>query len=453
MVKLSYLGNYLIFKTSPFGYILTTLLIHLINLFLLFILLYKINKKILVPALITLLYGSSSLYGEVTLWSAGRPDSILLFFFLCIFLFFVKEKKLALKDNIIMFLLVLFALGTKETFLIFPFLLTAFLIIIRNFSFQESFKKIFPLWCAFSFYVVIFLLIPLINKTAASSYFTSSIKDMVSKAAFTLYRYIGLSDYYHGYLWQILLIFLVFLVLLFFILRLKNKLALFGFCWMVITFIPSIPIYYAASRYNYLPLIGFWIMLTAFLNQLLALMLPRLKKKYFMRVGIGLAAAVIIVINGIMIYWETRDYQELGYRRKEITSMYRLVEARISRDKPVVFINEGKKMVVYDVNKYLKGYQKLIFARKNAVWQLIYFDVLTNFMHDSAGVLMVKAKKEDIALILKDDYTLVQFTDSGFNILPKENANLINSYYSFYRRLPENIMVYNFKSRLGQDIL
>ena len=83
LTTLSLAINYHFSKESPFGYHLTNLLLHLLNVLLVFIFIYNLSeKKLEVAAVTALLFGLTPIHVESVAWISERKDVLYAFFFL-----------------------------------------------------------------------------------------------------------------------------------------------------------------------------------------------------------------------------------------------------------------------------------------------------------------------------------------------------------------------------------
>jgi len=451
MVKLSYLFNHFFFKTNHFFYNLTTILIHLLNVFLLFILINKLgiylnsNKNRILAITIAIGFGTSPMYSEVTLWAAGRPDSILLAFILSILFMYHKldnKESFTNTNKLVLLLLTISAAFSKETWILLPFLILSFQIIIKRMKLSNSLKQLVPVLILWISYLVYFIGIPLLNHSnSPTNYSNASIGDSIRKFGFLVCKYFGFNDLYSGKLWEIILIILVLISLsLFFIYR-KNRLALWGLSWMLITISISLPIYYAPSRYNYLPLMGFWIMIIGFIFKELEIIVKRTKiNKKIIYLLIGTLFILTISNQIIMMQWEIKDYRFQSKPHKELSQMYLEIIDKLPHDKPIAFIDFGKRKTINEATHARKGYIKLLFARKSAIWQLVSIAPLHNFLTDSYDKRMIVVPKEKIKKSLSEDFSMLVFSDSAFKFNNSYRDRLLR-FFKVNKKLPFKVQI------------
>jgi hypothetical protein len=163
---------------------------------------------------------------------------------------------------------------------------------------------------------------------------------MKDKLFHLLYRYVGLGDSFYGYLWQIIFMSAAVIGFLVVCILLKNRFALWGLCWMGLTILITLPVEYDPSRYNYLPLIGFWITVVVVFEQLVQLLLSRFQiKRYYVFLLIGMGIGYLVLYNTIMLQWEIDDYRRLGDAHKKLVKMYENFQSQLLPNQPILFFN------------------------------------------------------------------------------------------------------------------
>lgn len=113
LLVLSLEYNY--FGDDPMGFHIVNLFFHLINIFLVFIIFQRISGKLLVAAIVALLFGIHPMHVESVSWISGLKDVLYSMFFLwslwC-YLIFIDKKKI--QNYIFALILFLFALLSKS---------------------------------------------------------------------------------------------------------------------------------------------------------------------------------------------------------------------------------------------------------------------------------------------------------------------------------------------------
>lgn len=451
LVKLSFLLNYTLFGTESLYYNLTTLLLHLVNIGLVWLLMRRITGRTAAAGVTALFYGISAHYSEVTLWSAARLDSLLLIFMLATLLHQHKksvmgsvafgnasapapppapEKKL--RNMICLALLGLGALASKETGIILPLLAFAFEHLILRRNWKQALKETWPLFILLAAYMGYFLAAPLLSGGASPvKYAAFDGKAALWKAGNMFFTYAGLGDYFSGAAWQYLLLVLFLGALVFRLRRTGNRPALFGLLWLVICMSISLPIFHAPSRYNYLPLLGFWIMTVSFIDAELKRLRERFRwpEKAIMA-GLVLFGFFYLTGQGVWLQWEIADYRLQAQPHRELVDMYRKVAPALPRHEAFLFVNAGQKRAVEEAVRNTRGHRKLLFMRADALWQVLYLRPLANFAGHPFRERLVTVPAAELPTLMEKNFTVLAFTDTGFFSAPSE----VEALRAFYRR-------------------
>jgi hypothetical protein len=446
MVKFFYLLDFTFFGTNIFFYNATTLLFHLVNVFLLYWLMYRVFRRIGPAAMIALVFGVSSMYSEVTLWSAGRPDSILLMFMLgaliCIDkLEFERMKNWGFqRETVGIIVLTLLAVCSKETWILLPFLAFLFLWVVKRFPFKKVMQSTVPLFLLLGLFIGLFIVLPILSGTRSpTAYAGLSIDAAMKKLGYLLFKYVGFGDSFTGAWWQFGMVFLVLGALTYLLFRRKNRPALFGLLWMLITIAISLPIRYAPSRYNYLPLLGFWVLVVALLEVELKELAQRFKiKKAISALVVGLAVLFYTSYQVIMLQWEIKDYRRWGETHRQVAEMYLQVRDQIPNDRPIVFIDLGTRKAVQEAADSAQGYRKLLFVRETAIWQQVTLSALDSFLGDPFNEVLEPVPHEQLSSLLESEFTALVFTDSGFFISNAHHGQ-VRDYFRRSQTLPYKV--------------
>jgi hypothetical protein len=446
-VKFTYLLNYTFFKTNVLFYNICTVLIHLVNVFLLYYLVFNITRRITPASLIALLYGSSAMYSEVTLWAAGRPESLVLTFMLAalILVYKLKEKKQILRHLCIL-VFTLLAAASKETWLLLPFLAFGLVWLVKQNSLKTTLKYTSGLFILMIAYVGYFIILPkLSGATAFTSYAKFDMGAAIKKFGFTIFKYIGLAKFSKGAFWEIALIAAALAALTYWLVRRKNMLALYGLIWMLMTISISLPILFPPTRYNYIPLVGFWIMIIAWLEKDIKDFIKKYKIKPVLALGI---ISILILFytahQAIMLQWEIKDYYRRGSTHKILVDMYLKVKDQLPHDRPVVFIDLGQRRAVDELAGSIKGYMKVLFVRNPAIWQQVYLAPLANFAGNPFSTLMKPIPGTEPDAVLQKDFTALVFTDIGFYISDTHKQK-VRDFYRQNLQLPYKVQALRFE--------
>ncbi len=194
LIKWTYLGDYLIFGAMGAGYIATSLLIHFANSVLLFVLIRRRISQPLVAAGSAAAFALSPLHSEAVLWAAGRPDTVLLGCWLAAILLLDGWCERPGIGRAAAFTFVaLLGIGAKESWIVFPFLATGYVVWVRRESIATGFRRTAVVWAAWLAYLVVFFILPMTSGQATATHYADfSIVPALAKTSRTLLGYCGL---------------------------------------------------------------------------------------------------------------------------------------------------------------------------------------------------------------------------------------------------------------------
>jgi hypothetical protein len=277
----SFLIDYKIYGLKPVGFHLTSLLWHLLNVFLLFSLLNRMFKNEKISLFACLIFALHPAQTEAVAWVSSRGDLMFLSFGLASFIFYLSYRESlkywALGLSCLSFIL---ALMSKETAIVFPAL---FFLHQYIFAGQNDLRKLLRQWKPFSAYLSLMILYLVLRRLAlgvvsqcpywGNSFWTTLFT--MFRAALDYVRLLFLPlwlrvDYVYSLStdfldWRVLgsLIILATLTALAFRDIKRNGFLAFGWFWFAAGLLPVsniIPITaLLAERFLYLPLIGFAI--------------------------------------------------------------------------------------------------------------------------------------------------------------------------------------------------
>ena len=456
LVKFSYWLNYSLFGPRVLYYNLFTILLHLANLWLFFLLLIRLSGQVMPATVAVLAYGVSALYSEVTLWAAGRPDSLLMLFVLGALLLLAgrsgRAPAMGIARQALLLLLTAGAAAAKESWVILPFLALAMLWLVAGLPFKKALARILPLFVMLGLYLAFFIGRPLLQGQAAfTAYGQAGWRVMLNKGALLIYKYLGSGDSFRGAWWQLAVLSVLLAAGLFFFIRRRNRMALFGLIWLGLGIGVSLPIYYAPARYNYIPLMGFWLMIVFFAAaEARAFLRRRPEQHRVAAVVLGLPLFFYLVHQAIMLQWEIRDYRLRGQLHEQVADMYERVKGAIPLDRPLLFIDLGKRQAVQEMAAAVKGYNKLLFVRKRAIWEQVFLAPLANFLGNPRSALLAEVGREELPAVLRGKTTTLFFNDDGFFVWhDADQQKKVLEYFLHYDELPYRIQVLRFRTPGG----
>ena len=144
LLLITYAFDYRIWGLHPFGYHLTNTLLHVLNAFLIFLIIAFLIKKKTVALLVSLLFLIHPLQTEAITPVAGRADPLFVFFLLLSFWLFIKFQNLTQKKFILLSsLFFILSLLSKEIAIVLPALLILYLVCFKERKINwSSIKKI-----------------------------------------------------------------------------------------------------------------------------------------------------------------------------------------------------------------------------------------------------------------------------------------------------------------------
>ena len=343
---LSYAFDYHFWKLHPTGYHLTNILCHAVNTLLVFLIISRLSKHLLLAFVAALLFAVHPIHVEAVAWVSGRRDVLAsVFALLSFFCFLWVLPPLQENDSsnikrsgwvqgmLYGFSCVLFVAGllTKPSVVILPLLFVVYdLCFVEHPLFRQWRRSLLYL----PFFVAAFLITRLFLTVARAlgvveTQFhatTPVIRGMtmlrvLAEYVFMLFIPRRLSATYGVRVSTSLLepsvliavILLVIVVLLMFLAWKQSKLAFFGIAWFFVSLLPVsniIPIaIIKADRYLYLPSVGFCLVL-AWLIVRGETLLARATKTRLIRVGYWGLISVILVSYAFLTVQRNRDWKD-----------------------------------------------------------------------------------------------------------------------------------------------
>ena len=146
LAVLSFAIDYNLFQLNPKGFHATSILIHLLNVILIFIFFRLLTGQVIVAFLTAMLFGIHPMHVESVAWVSERKDVLYTFFYLaalCTYIFFIKKQKRKWLFYGLTFLFFAFSLLSKGQAVTFPVVLLLIdYLIKRKFDKKILFEKI-----------------------------------------------------------------------------------------------------------------------------------------------------------------------------------------------------------------------------------------------------------------------------------------------------------------------
>ena len=292
----SYHLLYAIVKLDPFGYHLGSLILHIINVILVYSLVNLLQKNKMASLVAGLLFATHPVLTEAVSCISFNEDLLATLFYLLSFIFYIKlnpeDNKFKISHYLLSLVFYLLGLLSKEMAITLPVIIVLYDIIIRqphsaNGFFQQiihTLKHRIFLYLGYAaistFYLCLNFLI-LIKPTEAEQFSYGSIGERLLYLPYNIFNFIKLAilpinlsaDYVFSYpknffeLQNVISVIVVTgIVISSLIVYKKQKEMFFGIWWFFLTLLPVYnlieiinPI---ADRYLYLPLVGFCLVLS-----------------------------------------------------------------------------------------------------------------------------------------------------------------------------------------------
>jgi tetratricopeptide (TPR) repeat protein len=338
----SYYALYAIFELNPFGYHLFSLVLHISNVILVYLLMNRFQKIRRSSLVCALLFACHPALTEAVNCISYNEDLLAALFFLVAMLFYTMVDPAGIKANLKYFFIslisFLLALLSKEMAITLPAIILIYDLCLNNdeagkISTESAFgifKKRAFYYCGYLvisiFYLVLRFFI-LANPKESFSYTHASILERIIYLPHHLFSFIKIAlfplelnaDYVFSYpenffqirnILSVMIITAVLLLSLF--LYKKTKLLAFGIWWFFITLFPVYNVIQIfnplADRYLYLPLVGFCIVVTQLVKDM-ARRLVKTKTNSFEIVRAGVIVLILIICASVSIA-RNRDWKD-----------------------------------------------------------------------------------------------------------------------------------------------
>ena len=486
LLLFSFSIDYKVWKLLPLGYHLTNTLLHILNAFLIYYLLFLIFKKRNVAFLTALIFLIHPVQTEAVTYVSGRGDPLSILFILISFISYIfgKEKKKN-KFLILSYLFFVFALLTKESVIFFPGLILFYEILNRE-RFKKILTHISPLFLIALVYLILRLTVlnfgQTLNLYGEENIFTKNIHYRIFTFLNILLIYYSLCFFplhlhmerttpilttiaHPGVIFSLfILLFVAFISIYTF--KKGNKIFAFGFGWFFISLFPLSNIFVPISgllyeHWLYFPLVGFSLILSYLIFEIL----PKLKFRkiltptsYFvLLIFLGFLSIRTILRNfdwkdPITFYNQTLRYSETARVHNNLAMAYadkkdfekaifhyqRAIE--ISDIYPQTHNNLGNAYKeVGQIEKAIEEFEKAI-----------EMDPYFFFAYNNLASLYVEQKEYDKAIEVYQRYLKImpKNLNTLYNLgvvyyLKKDYDNAISTFQKILEIQPQNEEIFN----------
>ncbi|NQV04731.1 MAG: tetratricopeptide repeat protein [Candidatus Omnitrophica bacterium] len=428
---LSYMIDYSLWGLRPFGYHLTSLLLHSINTALVYIILFSISSSPALAFLTALFFAVASAISGTTYYIAARSDLLMALFLFSSFLFFSKSLQSRKKFmHVISVFLFMLSLLCKEMAIALPLLL-----ILELWRRKEKIKRSFNLLLPYFITVVLFA----VSRLSVLN-FSEGANNINYPASIPLWRRI-LTDFkvILGYLkilifpydlhmerfiepartiFQIDILasiaFLAFLVFIIVKLARTYRLVLFGAAWFLASLLPVLNIYpvsvFSGDGWLYVPSVGFFIIFSIILI-------------YIVRPRIGRLATASIIV-GLIVYFSIFTISH-GMTWKDNDSLYNNI-LKYEEENPFIYLTHINLAGVYynkgEFKKAIESSKKAIMLNPKHAWRS-YTNLASAYMAIGRPIKAIGHFKR--AIKLKKDYVIAYcFLAHGYSEIGLEDRAL-----------------------------
>ena len=310
-------------------------------------------------------------------------------------------------------------------------------------------RRLWILWSALGVYVAVFIIRPVLTGSSSPAHYADfGLLSAAAKTSRTLLGFLGLGGAGFGTTAAFLLAAAVVLGAVLAAWYTKNGFAQWAVVWMLATLAISAPFPFAPLRYNYLPLVGFWMVVAALADHAVGKdRVDSIWKSLGSRAASILAivgVAAVLLVEGRALQLEIDDYRRYGEVHRELAGLFRSVEPAISGDRPLLLINDGTRAAVEEVINEVEGVDKTFFVRRDALWQLVFLPPLANFLGTPFDVLLRPVAATEISEALAGEVTVVYFDDRGFRLLPEAPGAVAES-FARTGRLPPGTGLFQYE--------
>ncbi len=321
---LSYFIDFSIWKLNPFGFHLTNLFLHIINVILLFFLIILITRSQAIALLASLLFAIHPVNAETVNMIAFRPNLLSFLFFVTSFILFIKCNQHADKKKMYVYILslgsFLLALFSKEMAIIFPVVLLCYDYFIKKMP-NNIFAHLKKYYLGYASVLVFYLLVKFIvignvvKQTVAypmGNFYTNIFT--MAKVFATYIQWFLLPINVHPTLpddpnlisyslfepkVMISIVLIVFILVI--AIKIRNKFPLVSFAtfWFFVALIPVANILYSltnymSARYLYLASVGFCLVASFLLVKFPSLKIFKISSVILQKISMNTAIIILI---------------------------------------------------------------------------------------------------------------------------------------------------------------
>jgi len=307
---LSFMADYSIWRYCAEGYHFTSLMCHIFTVISLYFLIVNLFGDRILAGLASLVYSLHPLHVEAVGYISGRSDIISAFFVINAFnSYLLYEKKGKIVHAFMTVILFAMALFSRENSIIFPVIILSY-----NYIFKKHVKKYLLMGLTVIAIMYMEFRFILLKKILLSAMPQNDLLLRIPSVFEAFLNYIMLLifpcklhmeygyKYYQFYDFKVIAGMMVFVFLLYYIIKGKNNIVRYGLIFFILTFIPISNVIklnaYMAEHWMYTPAIGFCIIFGYFVNLCILN-----KNRYIKEIG-----CMILLIA--VIYYGSTSYNQ-----------------------------------------------------------------------------------------------------------------------------------------------
>ena len=409
MLLLMYL-NYLVSGAHPLGYNLVTLLFLLLNTLLVYLVARRLRAGPSAALAVAGLYGCSPLMSEATTWSGTRADQVMVALTLLVVLVAAgRRRPTSVGFQVLMGVLLVVAAATKESWIVLPVLLAATLLVARRERVDVTLRaSLFGVLLA-TLYVVVFVLWPELSGSATPLDYSAEVNSPVN-AILKLLRVVA---WYAGFghpaatpETAIAGALLLGAVVVGAAMSRRADVRL-GVVLLVLALAPTLHFPVSPTRFNALPLAGFWLAAVGLADHLTR---GRASRRW-VAASLGL---VLVVLQCVLLRVEIQDYRRFGELHRPLVQAFQELDAVLPAPGFVVLIDAGTVDGPASMVRSTRGMPKYVYPKPGGLWDLVYFHSLASFAGRPFEVRLRHVARDRVGSEILEDAVVLLFDDDGF---------------------------------------
>jgi Flp pilus assembly protein TadD len=327
----TYIFDYQVWQLNPFGYHLTSILLHVATTFVVFLLMMRIVKEKSIALFASLLFALHPIQTESVAWVSGRIDlllglaiTLMMYFYLCM----RQQSEHSTRYRLLAMAAFALALFTKESAAFYLLLLPLYDICVENVSLKELFsrrsrKMVYSMGGILAMYLIVRLNVIGEFVGAERLYGTTPPSERIFNSPAILMEHVALliaplrqsiAHPVNELLWlRMPWNILAYIVPLLVVATLwlawrRDRVLCFGLAWAILGLVPTLnilPIAVPIMEHRlYVPLIGFALVLA----RTCALLFDATQKKHRYAITIGIIVCVYAVLSFLRIpIWKNSE--------------------------------------------------------------------------------------------------------------------------------------------------